>query len=184
MFDSEALLKVIADYYLCSRNYNGLPVRALVERIDLSHMRDLVTPLLEADLISVMFGDYHSTPHIKALPPEPVAEQLEKLLTAQFQNACLYPTPRHLCFVLDESKFACRPFEFCLARGEPQLAHKGFELALLEAYRNDPRYHYTYGDFGGRICISDEFFETNRIRESDQISLQSFGFCFDPSGNI
>ncbi len=184
MSDSDVLLKVVTDSYLSSHDYNGLPVRNLVECIEVSQVQDLVANLLEADLISVVFSDYHPNPHIKALPPEPVAEQLEKVRTAKFQHACLYPTPRHLCSVVDESKFIGRPFELCLARGEPQLAHKGFELAVLETYRNDPRYHYAYGDFGGHIGIRDEFFATNRIRESDRISLQSFGFCFDTSINI
>ncbi|MEA3222652.1 MAG: AAA family ATPase [Thermodesulfobacteriota bacterium] len=131
-----------------------------------------------------MFGDYHPNPHIKALPSEPIAEQLDKLGTARLEHACAYPASKHLKEVLDPSKFSDRPFELCLALGEPQLSHKSFDLDVLEIYRNDPRDYYQYDDIHGYISIKDEFFQTDKMKVSDQILLESFGFSLDEDGNI
>src|SRR5699024_9072887 len=55
--------------------------------------------------------------------------------------------------------------------------------SVLEIYRNDPRYYYTNNDMNGRICIEDEFFESDKVPESDQILLKGFGFSYDDNLN-
>jgi hypothetical protein len=68
-----------------------------------------------------------------------------------------------------------------LALGQAQLAHRAFDLSVLEAYRNDPRYYYQTNDVSGSIHVSDEY--GKHMPESDRILLQSFGFAYDPSLN-
>jgi hypothetical protein len=92
----EDLLAQVADFYLKSHDYNGIPASSLIMRYGVSKVRDFLAELIREERVSVVFGDFHPNPHIKALPSEPVAEQLEKLGTTQFENACVYPAGRHL----------------------------------------------------------------------------------------
>jgi hypothetical protein len=184
MLSRDALLAAITDCYLKSSDYNGISASFFLKRHEPSQVRDAVAELLQDGLLSIVFGDYHPNPHIKALPSESVEEQLQKLRTEKFDLSCIYPTPKHLRSVVDASVFQGRPFELCLALGEPQLLHKSFDLDVLEIYRNDPRYNYSCDDIHGHISIRSDFFETGRIRESDQVLLESFGFSFDSAINI
>jgi hypothetical protein len=180
----DVLLSEITDFYLKSRDYNGIPISSLVRPHGEMKVRSCLSQLISDGLVSVVFGDYHPNPHIKALPPEPEAEQREKLDTPRFQRACAYPTAKHLTTVVDPAAFSDRPFNLSLALGEPQLTYKSFDLSILEIYRNDPRYHYSYDDIHGWISVTSEFFETDRMKDSDQVLLESFGFCFDKDNNV
>ncbi|MCU0917351.1 MAG: AAA family ATPase, partial [Planctomycetes bacterium] len=180
----KSLLNETSEFYLKSGDYNGMPVSLLVERYGEMNVRDWLSELISEGLISVVFGDYHPNPHIKALPSEPESEQLGKLNTRLFQRACVYPNGKHLSEVIDHAAFAGRPFDFCLALGEPQLIHKSFDLSILEAYRNDPRYYYTCDDIHGQISVVDEFSRTDTMKASDQVFLETFGFSFDEAGHL
>lgn len=181
--EKDDLLKKITEYYLESNDFNGIPVHTFTDAIEPERLKSYLSELIIFDLVTVNFGDYHPNPHIKALPPEPKEEQLNKLASPKFEQACVYPTPKHLENVVDRSLFENHPFKLSLALGEPQLVHKPFDLLVLETYRNDPRYHYDTDDIHGSISIKNDFFETGRIKESDQVLLQSFGFCYDKALN-
>jgi hypothetical protein len=178
------VLNKITDHYLSSRDYNGLSLRRLQNSSDDKPLKECLSDLLLKESISLVYGDYHPNPHIKALPSESVEEQIKKMHSPLFQNACAYPAANHLKTIVDKNAFKAIPFELCLALGEPQLSHKAFDLSVLEFYRNDPRYHYDNDDIRGYISIKDEFFETNKIKKSDQILLSSYGFCFDEKLNV
>lgn len=182
--DCEAFLSKISDFYIKSDNYNGIPARSLIQEHGEEKVRRILAKLISDGYVSIVFGDYHPNPHIRALPPEPIEEQLEKLMTDKLEDGCVYPNRKHLENVVDYRQFHDKPFECCLAFGEPQLAYKSFELSVLEIYRNDPRYLYQYNDISGLISISNEFFETDKIKDSDQILLESFGISIDDEGNI
>lgn len=179
----EAILSEITTFYLSSGDYNGIPVRNLTQQYDIEKIRELITSLLNESLVCIVYGDYHPNPHIKALDSEPVAEQLEKLTTDRFNHACVYPTTNHLSTIVNSNDYEGRPFELRLAMGEPQLSFLNFDLAVLEIYRNDPRYYYKYNDTYGYISITDEYFEKDNIPESDQILLETFGISFDKDDN-
>ena len=49
---------------------------------------------------------------------------------------------------------------------------------VLEHYRNDPRYMYRTSDVKGLISVSDDFFESEKMAESDQVLLSTFGRCY------
>lgn len=180
----DVLLAEVTDFYLESRDYNGIPASSLTKRHGTANVKDCLFELIRGQLVSVVYGDYHPNPHIKALPSEPEAEQQAKLDSPKLQAACVYPTANHLREIVDTSAFRDRPFELCLALGEPQLAFKSFDLSVLEVYRNDPRYYYSYEDVHGHISVKNEFFETEKMRVSDQVLLESFGFSFDDEDSI
>ena len=181
---TEEILTKIAESYLNSHDYNGISVSSLVTKYGEAEVRGSLSNLVEKNLVSVVFGDYHPNPHIKALPSEPKAEQIEKLNKPYFKHACAYPNTQHLEGVVDQGKYSDRPFELCLALGQPQLSYKSFDLSILEFYRNDPRYNYQYDDIHGFICIKSEYSESASLPESDQILLESFGFSIDDESNI
>lgn len=70
-----------------------------------------------------------------------------------------------------------------MALGAGQLEFRVFELAVLEAYRNDPRYSYQNDDIRGQICISDEYYLSPDVPERDKVLLETFGFAYDDDLN-
>lgn len=166
------LLAAITAKYLGSRQFNGFPLRDLA-----SDEVPLLATLVGDGLCSIVFGDVHPNPHIRALPDEPVERQLEKLRSRSVADACAYPTAKHLETVIDPSDFVTRPYALALALGGAQLSHRAFDLHVLEAYRNDPRYWYQCDDIVGQVSPKDE----GGLRQSDE-ALIRFGFAYDEDG--
>lgn len=94
-------------------------------------------------------------------------------------HVCLYPEHRSLRDRIDVTSFAGQPFTLRLALGEPQLSFENFDLAVLETYRNDPRYHYRTNDIGGSLWIHDEHYESDSVPEADKALLEHFGFSYN-----
>jgi len=178
------LLAEITDFYLQSNDYNGVPTSSLIAKHGKQQLRGLLHKLIIEGKVCVLYADCHLNPHILGLPCEPVEQQLTKLTTTQMEHGCVYPTREHLEDIIGPAEFRDRPYKRCLALGTPQLSHRSFDLAILEIYRNDPRYSYQYGDICGSISIKDEYFEIERMKESDQILLQNFGFSLDEDHNM
>lgn len=181
VFDRKTILEQITRFYMESGDFNGIPVRELGSRLgtDDRELFETLIFLIEEELISIVYGDLHPNPHIKALPDRPKSEQIAKLETANMGHACVYPLRRHLEDVVEESQYEGKPFTFMLALGTPQLAFKPFDLSVLEHYRNDPRYYYSADDIQGRITVSDDFYECDAMEKREKIHLQTFGFCYN-----
>jgi hypothetical protein len=173
MMTKESLLAAVTGQYLKSTDFNGLPVRAGIQK-------ELAIELIAEGLVSLNRGDRHPNPHVKAFTPEPIEDQIRKIKENGL-DGCLYPEPRHLQTVVVPSEYAGRPFTLCLALGEPQLSFKVFDRIVLEQYRNDPRYYFHLDDIHGMISIHDEFSDTGQdaVAERDQTLLQTFGFAYD-----
>jgi hypothetical protein len=98
-------------------------------------------------------------------------------------GGCIYPLPSHLKTVVNTDKHSNRPYTLALMLGESQLTFRAFDIAVLEPYRNDPRYYYRCDDIHGSISIHGEYFEKGTMPVSDQVMLQSFGFSYDDDEN-
>lgn len=63
-----------------------------------------------------------------------------------------------------------------------------FDLAVLENYRNDPRYTFSYWDFGVQFHISDEAYLNPEEAERDKVSAAHVGIAYSadttPEGPI
>lgn len=179
----DVILKLTADQYLQSNRFNGFPVRNLLIAGKLSpdDIRHALQDLIEADKVSLVFGDIFPNPHIKAFDPEPAAQQLKKLAATDFSQVCAYPSPKHLKTIAKPGAHAREPFTRLLALGEPQLKPAYFDLHVLELYRNDPRFHFSHNDVGGDIHLSDKY--AKKIKARDNVFLQTFGFGFDKKLN-
>lgn len=166
----DQLLAAINTKYLSNEEFNGFPL-GIVD-LPRNELDALLRELVEAESISLNFATYHPNPHIKAYPPEPVSDQLEKLEALDdLTHLTAYPEPAHLEQVVNPDDYAGRPFTLALALGCGELVPKFFELSVLEFYRNDLRYFYETDDASGRISVTDEFYESEHPQESDRVFL-------------
>ena len=181
----EALLQEITRFYLESHDFNGISVSQLAARFGVtpSDLIDQLTALIRRKLVSVVFGDIHPNPHIRAFPDELEESQIAKLSTPKLDHACAYPLSKHLEKVVDRRLYEEKPYTLSLALGTPQLEFRAFDISVLEYYRNDPRYYYDNDDIRGSISVRSEYYETGQMADSDQILLQTFGFCYDDDLN-
>jgi hypothetical protein len=179
----DLVLQAITEFYLHSGDFNGIPLLTLQHRVGAGHLPHLKELVLSGH-VGLVFGDVHPNPHIRALEREhSPAEQVELLDSGTAGAPCIYPLPLHLKTVVDAGDYSDRPYTLALRLGEAQLTYRSFDLAILETYRSDPRYHYDCDDIHGSLSVHDEFFEKGNMPGSDQILLQSFGFSYDDINN-
>jgi hypothetical protein len=146
-------LDMITKFYLESDRFNGYPFRNLEQELEMSFNDafDFVKGNVNKEVLTVVFGDIHPNPHIKAFPEEPKETILEKLdknknkLSGNY-HFCLYPTKLHLKTIVTPDDYRDRPYTYEMALGAGQLEFRYFELTVLEFYRNDPRYCYWCDD--------------------------------------
>lgn len=167
----------VAEYYLSSRDFNGYPVDILARDFDIPQEQALavVASLVARGRISVVTS-HEDNPHIKRFPSLPKEKQLELLATSDPRHTCIYPSEPYLKRVVKPTQYKGRPFTLRLAHGEPQLAFAVFDLTVLEAYRNDPRYYYYADDISGRISMHSK--PGRKLSKSNQVLLETFGFAY------
>jgi hypothetical protein len=195
--NSRELLERVTAHYLGSRDFNGFSLHSLIDVEPPTDVQELilqiseepappsdeavelVRELVENGLVTVVFGDIHPNPHIRAFPDEPKAKTLGKLSAANLNHACLYPSREHLQGVVKPADYAGCPYALELALGAAQLDHRAFDLHVLEPYRNDPRYSYETNDISGQINVKSE---GSGLKESEEVYLR-FGFAYDDADN-
>jgi hypothetical protein len=184
MEPEEQLLNHVTDFYLSSSDFNGITLESLAARCGFDHdqLAQHLSPLIQEELIGIVFSDTDVNPHILRVGLEPTELQLAKLSKREL-SGCAYPRPKHLELAVDRRILEDRPYALALALGAPQLAFRTFDLSVLEIYRNDPRYRYSNDDVSGHIVISDAYYESGDVPERDRVLLESFGFCYDDSHN-
>lgn len=186
MIDDASALEYISEFYLSSSDFNGVPVRTLRKDLglELPAVKELLVRLLRTEQIDLLFGNIHPNPHIKAFSQTTHEQQLQFLEEIGLTGSvCVYPGKVHLMTLPLEARFEGRPFDLELARGNGQLEHRAFDLAVLEHYRNDPRFAYETNFINGSISIKDEYFESDTMPERDHVLMQTFGFAYDADLN-
>jgi len=179
------VLRKITEFYLNSHDFNGLPIRNIVQdsKVEEIELKNVLISLIREKKISLNFGDIHPNPHIKAFWEAKEEIQIAKLEKSNLEHLCAYPSSLYLKGFVDPSEYQDRPFTLRLALGEPQLSFLSFDLSVLEFYRNDPRYYYTNNDICGMISVGDEYYESGKMASSDKVLLQTFGFSYDSEFN-
>jgi len=175
----EQIYTKVEDQYFNSGDFNGLPVRALAKDFDIRsrEFRDQVREAIESDVITARVG---GNPHILAFSSMPKDDVLEAFdNAADIAGVCLYPHANRLKLSPRLTAYSDRPYHFELARGHGQLEFRTFDLAVLEQYRNDPRYSYETDFIHGQIQIEDDHYQSDGVPEHDQILLKTFGFAYD-----
>jgi len=181
----DELIAAATEYYLHVRNFNGYPGHHIHTQhgIPYEQIRNLFGSLVSDGRGTIVFGDLHPNPHIRAFADEAQDLQLQKLEAASLELACLFPSALHLAAVVSDTDYQDKPFTRELALGAGQLEFRSFDLSVLEIYRSDPRYHYDNDDVRGKICVTDEFYESDQMQEKDQVILETFGFSYDDEMN-
>ncbi len=181
----DSILETIVHFYLNSGDFNGIPAATLAKQhmVAWEKLRDFLREFIEEDLVGVLYSDLEVNTHIlrTGFPPKEI--QIEKLVTNELFHTCIYPRTKYLETVVNFSLYDKEPYKLCLALGEPQLTYRSFDLTVLEVYRNDPRYLYNNDDVNGYISVRDEFYESDKMAEKDQILLETFGFSYDSNFN-
>lgn len=179
---SDALMKAVVDRYMKSGDFNGLHLHgdidpALIE-VAKGLVRDFKLQVMVADV------DYLN-PHIRPWPSRRTIEsQMESVdtLAGPGYGVVLYPTPLALKGVRVPTRLRAHPFGAAMAKGRGRLELAYFSFDVLEPYRNDPRYHFTYWDFGVDMGIGDDAYLDETELERDKVSLSHLGFAYDLSG--
>ena len=183
--NADDLINLATEFYLSSRDFNGYSGHYIRSQhgLDDEEIRSLFEELVSCGRGALVFGDRHPNPHIRACADEPRESQLEKLPRADLTHVCLYPSASHLSQVVDRTAYEKRPYTLELALGAANLEFRVFDLSVLEIYRNDPRYYYTNDDIRGQICVSGEFYESDKMPTRDKVILETFGFAYDDDLN-
>lgn len=204
--ENENLLNEITNFYLNSRDFNGISLEDLYKKFSLSEdkFKEEITALIKNRKIDLIYEGDIPNPHIKPFPAPAIEKQIEKLHQFKIDHhikqseesaetfgegdikirfvqgigCCVYPAPEHLKNKVDWKKYVSRPFTLRLAMGEWQLRPYFFELGILAIYRNDPRYTYRTDDITGSVSYVDE----KLLNPSDQIFIEHFGFGFGDGG--
>jgi hypothetical protein len=176
MNKNERIIGTITDYYLSSGDFNGMPLSKICDDFNLSNdnIKKVLIRYIRENEVSLVFGDIHPNPYIKAFKEEDQTKQIDKLMKSDIKHVCIYPTPSHLRKIIKKEEYSGKPFTFKLAIGEPQMTFYSFDLTILDFYHNDPQYRYCNNDISGMICYNSEDME-----DSDKIVLESFGFSYN-----
>lgn len=179
----DKIYTLVEEKYFTSGDFNGLTLRELLKETGFA--KDLALAEIrvgvETDLLTV---EHMGNPHIKPFAGVKKEEMLGFLDESMGEKTfCMYPHPEKLKSAAAAKTYRETPFAYELAKGAGQLDFRAFDLSILEFYRNDPRYHYETNSIQGRICVTDEYFESELMPEHDQVLLQSFGFAYDKELN-
>ncbi|MEU0589813.1 hypothetical protein [Streptomyces sp. NPDC006132] len=166
------LLGEIVDHYLGSGDFNGYFFHEEPE-----DARRAAVGLLDDGLIEVVGEADYPNPHIRPWPTRrPVEQQRDDINNSGAEHGaiCLYPTAKALEGRLDAQLHHDEPYRRRRAEGRGTLEVAYFRFDVLESYRNDPRFHFDFDDFGVRISVSDEVYWTRtKIRMTRPRSITS-----------
>lgn len=176
------LLKEIIEFYLTSRDFNGLPLRADATETNIAKAIELT----KQGIIQVVTEDDYLNPHIRPWQSKrSVDDQVDSLRAlkgaGEYGVACLYPTHKGMKGIRLPSRYSSRPYEKELAKGTGVLELAYFTPDVLEFYRNDPRYHCRIGDFSVYMSVNDEVYGDQGEPDQDKVSLAHAGFAYDLS---
>ncbi|OQJ61801.1 hypothetical protein FGG90_15270 [Clavibacter tessellarius] len=175
-------MKAVVDRYLKSGDFNGLHLHTDVDPALMESAQHLVA---DGKLQVMVDGVDYPNPHIRPWPSKRTVEsQIESIqeLSGEGYGVVLYPTPSALKGVRVPSRLTGHPFSTAMAKGRGTLELAYFSFDVLEPYRNDPRYHFRYWDFGVDMGIGDDAYLDETELDRDKVSLSHLGFAYDLSG--
>jgi len=175
------VLEKVVNFYISSRDFNGIPVWTLRDELNISDSELIKTliNLVSRGKINVVFGNIYSNPHIKPFQDLDSQEQIRKLKQEGIRYDCIYPSKAVIKKATDVERYNDRPFTKRLLLGEGQLQPAFFDLDVLEKYLSDPRYSFSFYDYWGKISIASDFYDSENVDEKDKILLQTFGLGYD-----
>ena len=179
---AKLLLAEVRDRYLNSGDFNGF---YLAGRGTDSVVVGAAVELLDHGLIQVVGENDYMNIHIRPWPSRRTVDaQRDELraLAPEMYGVCLYPTAAGMQSVRMPKRFKDSPYSLEMARGHSTLELTFFSADVLEPYRNDPRFHFDYSDFGVNMGIGDDAYLDEGEPQRDKFGLSHIGFAYDLSG--
>lgn len=200
----DKILKRVLKFYLNSKDFNGYSIATLLYEFDLDSnaIKTLLIELILENKIEINFGVFNGNSHIKSGyldTPEIQIEKLknieipsrniflnitkEELILKKIQldykiHGCIYPSVTQLKNKVSIEKYSNRPFTLKLALGEPQLQHYVFDLNVLEIYRNNPKFKFSFNGISGSIYLKGEHFDSVHTKKRDKVFMKLFGMAY------
>lgn len=172
--NTEALTLVI-EHYLQDDQFLGYPATALLHLWgDVAQCRKALSQLVTGQLLTVTVADGQANVLVRALPAPAVAEQVRTMMSRPLARITLFPSPALLREVVEEEHLTDRPFTLALAQGEAQLAHRFFDVAVLERYHQHADYRVSTSDRLGTIW--------RKHAGQERQWLPAFGFACKANG--
>lgn len=190
METNQKILNETFDFFVKSRDFNGIPLTTLSEltEIEYKSLIDLIKMEIENGNISVQssinpriisLGHFDTDTQLKIMDDAKnnVTKKIDSLPHISFNShsICIYPSQKLLKSRRDVSEFNGSPFTKQLALGEPQLKPYYFEIEVLERYFGDPRFSFVFKDYSGQISYTEDENYIPNVSETDQIFIQTFG---------
>jgi hypothetical protein len=163
--------------------FNGIKLQEINQGVADAALNSIILELVIERKIDIISSETQLNPHIKRHPPQPVDVQLKYFNILEKYHTCLYPTQETIATNLHLEFLDPRPFTKEIARGHHELKPIFFEIGALDRYRLDPRYHFNFSEYAGRISMSSETETSGPIPKRDQISIQTFGLGIDEDDN-
>ena len=175
--DERMLLKRIVEHFLGSSQFNGFFIN-----FESSFLAESAALLVQNGLVEVVSEDDFS--NIFILPwriNRPVREKIEAIHHAaegHSHGVCLYPTPNALKGFLKPEQFQDEPFKRRLAEGHGCLEYAYFKFEVLREYRDDPKFRFSFDDFGVSFHITNSAFIDPNETDTEKTGLRRAGFAY------
>lgn len=199
--------KDILDFYLSSRDFNGIHSNVLCKKyltdfteefevfgegeVQIRYVtgtvfspesfgyKKLLKILMQLVCEERITVVYDLNPHIKRYLDASIENQL-KFLATNFNEVGLYPCAKWLN-ELSPPGFENLPFKRKMLLGCPQVFPQYFELRALEHYAYDPRFSFDFTDYSGRASIKDEYDSSSFVLNRDKMFIERFGIGYKSS---
>ena len=166
IINKEDVLNEIKDYYINSRDYNGLPVYNMT-----NYSYNYLCELIDDGLIEVLNESDVLNPHIKGFKITTNAEKQKSYVSSQDEHSVIYPTQKALMSI---PKDPSSPYSTMMQEGCEQFHITYFSIEILERYVNNPKYLIIDYGYRGSIYLQDEYCEDI----SDYEYVKNYGMSY------
>lgn len=176
----KAIVDRVVSSYVNSHDFNGLRASDLLSETEPSDadLRVALSALVEDGRLAISL---YINPHILAFD-HPVDKQVAAMQGLPLNKVVLYPTPRTIRGRVPSTKYRGKPYTRQLLQAQPCFLQCFFELAVLDRYRNDPRYRVQDDGTTLHLSIRDKFYLDPTVLDEDKIGIEHLGYGYDQDG--
>lgn len=173
MIDRTLVLNEIIEYYLNSRDFNGLPIYKM-QNYDFNILCDLI----DEDIIEVLSENEVMNPHINGMEYKIPKENQKLNISNKKKYSVLYPTKKALENIKIEYT---SPYTKMMQSGEKQFKIIYFDIEILERYINNPKFIVIDNGYRGNIYTKDEYYDDKSIEDE---YIKDYGMAYIKGGII
>lgn len=163
--ENNIVLQEIVDYYLQSKDFNGLPI------YQMNHYdKEELFNLIDNDLIEVISEREVLNPHIRGFSINISKDVQKNNVSDKKSHTCFYPTEKALDGVEIDYK---SPYTSLMQKGKEQFDIIYFDIEVLERYINNPKFLIMDGGYRGSIYMRDEYYD-----EEDSEYIKDYGMAY------